>query len=227
MNTTFHHPASCVLLSSNTINARGDDSKFHLQPLPYTQDSLAPYISEQTIQFHYGRHLATYIDNTNTLKAGTEFENRDLEEIMLQAHGSLFNNAAQVYNHYFQFEALQPHRTEEDVPRERMMEVIQRNFGSFDEFKIQFAQATTTLFGSGYVWLAANPEEKTLEILQTPNADIPFKANRIPLLNLDVWEHAYYLDVQNLRARYADNFWKIVNWAAVEQRFLTIERGER
>lgn len=219
MNTTSKNQASCVLLSSNTVNARGSDNKFQLQPLPYTQDALSPYISEQTVQFHYGKHLATYIENTNKQKEGTEFEDMTIEGMTLQASGGLFNNAAQVYNHYFQFEALQPHRQGEDMPREKMMAAIEKNFGSFDEFKVKFTQAAVTLFGSGYAWLVADSQNNALEIMQTHNADNPLKEGKIPLLNLDVWEHAYYLDVQNLRAKYAENFWKIVNWAAVEQRF--------
>lgn len=219
MNTTSQNPAYGVLLSSNTVNARGDNNTFQLQPLPYTQDALAPYISERTIQFHYGKHLAAYIENTNKQKAGTEFENKTIEEIMLHAGGGLFNNAAQVYNHYFQFEALQPHRKNEDVPCEKMTEAIRKDFGSFDDFKAQFTQAAITLFGSGYAWLTVSPQENKLEIIQTHNAENPLKEGKIPLLNLDVWEHAYYLDVQNLRAKYVENFWKIVNWNAVEQRW--------
>ena len=219
MNTTSQNQAYGVLLSSNTVNARGDNNAFQLQPLPYTQDALAPYISERTIQFHYGKHLAGYIENTNKQKAGTDFENKTIEEIMLHASGSLFNNAAQVYNHYFQFEALQPHRENETAPCERMMEAIRKEFGGFDEFKAQFTQAAVTLFGSGYAWLTVSPQENKLEIIQTHNAENPLKEGKIPLLNLDVWEHAYYLDVQNLRAKYVENFWKIVNWNAVEQRW--------
>lgn len=222
MNTTSPHPAYGVLLSSNTINARGDDNTFQLQPLPYTQDALAPYISERTIQFHYGKHLAGYIENTNKQKAGTEFENKTIEEIMLHAEGGLFNNAAQVYNHYFQFEALQPGRENEDAPCEKMKELLQKEFGSFEEFKKRFTQAALTLFGSGYVWLTVTPQKNKLEIVQTRNAENPLKEGKIPLLNLDVWEHAYYLDVQNLRAKYVENFWKIVNWKAVEQRWIQL-----
>lgn len=223
MNTTSTTPAYGVLLSSNSINARGNNNAFQLQPLPYTQDALAPYISERTVQFHYGKHLAGYIENTNKQKAGTEFENRTVEEIMLHAEGGLFNNAAQVYNHYFHFEALQPCRENENTPCEKMLEVLRKEFGGFDEFKTRFTQAALTLFGSGYVWLAADPQGNKLEIVQTHNADNPLKGGKIPLLNLDVWEHAYYLDVQNLRAKYVENFWKIINWKAVEQRWNTYQ----
>ncbi|MDE5639407.1 MAG: superoxide dismutase, partial [Odoribacter sp.] len=186
MNTKSQNPAYEVLLSSNTVNARGTDNAFQLQPLPYTQDALAPYISEQTIQFHYGKHLAAYIENTNKQKAGTEFENKTIEEIMLHAGGSLFNNAAQVYNHYFQIDALQPHRKNEDVPCEKMTEAIRKDFGSVDEFKARFTQAAVTLFGSGYAWLTGSPQENKLEIIQTHNAENPLKEGKIPLLNLDV-----------------------------------------
>ncbi|WP_251621620.1 superoxide dismutase [Odoribacter lunatus] len=218
MNTTFKNQIPCVLLSSNTINARGDDKLFRLQPLPYTQDALAPYISEQTVQFHYGKHLATYIENTNKQKAGTEFENQTIEEIMLKAEGGLFNNASQVYNHYFQFEAFQPSRQNEDKPGKETLLVLEKEFGSFEEFKAKFSQAAITLFGSGYAWLTLNAENHKPEIIQTHNAENPLKAGKVPLLNIDVWEHAYYLDVQNLRAKYVENFWKIVNWKVVEER---------
>lgn len=222
MNTTSKNPAYGVLLSSNTVNAKGENNTFQLQSLPYTQDALAPYISEQTILFHYGKHLAGYIENTNKLKAGTEFENKTIEEIMLHANGGLFNNAAQVYNHYFYFEALQPHRKDKEVPCEKMIEAFRTSFGSFDEFKTLFSQAAVTLFGSGYAWLTVYPQENRLEIVQTHNAENPLKEGKIPLLNIDVWEHAYYLDVQNLRAKYVDNFWKIVNWNSVEQRWISL-----
>lgn len=215
-------PFACTLISSQTVNARGDDMKFELQPLPYTQDALSPYISEITMQFHYGKHLSHYIGNTNKLKENTEFQNKTLEEIIRNSSGALFNNAAQVFNHYFQFEALQPHRAGEDQPEEKMGKTLRENFGSFENFKETFTQAALSLFGSGYVWLIAD-EKGHLRVIQTINGDNPLKNNALPLLNLDLWEHAYYLDVQNLRARYVENFWKIINWKIVEQRLACIK----
>lgn len=220
MNTLSSDSAvPCILLSSNTVNARGDDNKFKLQPLPYNQDALEPYISEKTIQFHYGRHLAAYIENTNKLKAETDFENSTIEEMVCHATGPLYNNAAQVFNHYFQFETLQPPREGKANPCPRTAKLLEENFGSFDRFRQQFTHATMTLFGSGYIWLVAS-DNGQLEIQQTPNAGNPLKEGLKPVLNLDVWEHAYYLDVQNQRARYVENFWKIINWNVVELRIL-------
>ncbi|MDL2283037.1 superoxide dismutase [Odoribacter sp. OttesenSCG-928-G04] len=206
-----------VLLSSKTVNERGSDKKIKLQELPYAHNALEPYMSEKTIQFHYGKHLATYVDNTNKQKEGTEFENMSVEEIMLKAEGGLFNNAAQVFNHYFQFEALQAYKAE-NMPTGNIKAAIEKEFGSLEEFKNKFAQAAITLFGSGYAWLVVNTAGK-LEIVQTKNAENPLKEDKKPLINLDVWEHAYYLDVQNMRAKYVENFWNILNWDAIEKRF--------
>ncbi len=207
----------CVLLSSNVVNAKGEDKKFKLPPLPYAENALAPYISERTIQFHYGKHLLAYVNNTNNLKAGTEFDDMNLADIVKKSTGGLFNNAAQVFNHVFYFEALQAYAADKVVPKEKIKELIDKNFGSFDAFKEKFTQAGTTLFGSGWVWLIIDKDEK-LEIMQTGNADTPIKYDKKPLLTMDVWEHAYYLDTQNARPKYIENFWNVINWEAVEKR---------
>lgn len=204
----------CGLLSCEKVNAKDKERKFVLLPFPYAENALMPYISEKTIQYHYGKHLATYIDNLNKLKAGTPFDDLPLHEIIRQASGGLFNNAAQTFNHYFYFEALHP--TGNEMPGSRMQKLIDRNFGSFDEFKAKFAQAGTSLFGSGWVWLTLDGDK--LEILSAPNAETPLKDGKYPLLTLDVWEHAYYLDTQNARAKYIENFWKVVDWDVVEKR---------
>lgn len=211
MNT---ESCNCGLLSCKQVNTKDKDNKFTLQPLPYAENALAPYISEKTIQYHYGKHLAAYIDNTNKLKAGTEFDDQPLHEIVRKSSGGLFNNSAQVFNHYFYFEAL--HAPKQDKLLHKMQELINRNFGSFEDFKEKFTQAGMTLFGSGWVWLVQEGEK--LEIIPAPNAENPLKNNKYPLLTMDVWEHAYYLDTQNARAKYIENFWKIVNWEVVEKR---------
>ncbi len=204
----------CGLLSCKQVNTKDKDNKFVLQPLPYTERALAPYISEKTIQYHYGKHLAAYIDNTNKLKAGTEFDDLPLHEIIKKSSGGLFNNSAQVFNHYFYFEAL--HTPGQEKPMVKMQELINRNFGSYEDFKEKFTQTGVSLFGSGWVWLVQ--EREKLEIIPASNAENPLKNNKYPLLTMDVWEHAYYLDTQNARAKYIENFWKIVNWETVEKR---------
>lgn len=205
---------NCGLLSCEAVNRKDSDNKFTLVALPYKEDALEPQISANTIQYHYGKHLAAYVDNTNKQKAGTEFENLPLHEIVQKATGGLFNNAAQMFNHYFYFEAL--HSAGDEKPHEKMLQLINSNFGNFETFKEKFTQAGSTLFGSGWVWLVQNGDK--LEILAMPNAGTPLKEGKHPLLTMDVWEHAYYLDTQNSRPKYIENFWKLVNWEAIEQR---------
>jgi len=206
-----------VLISSETLNARGADNKFKLPPLPYAPDALEPYLSERTLQFHHGKHFATYINNLNQLIVGTEYENKCLESIVMQSEGAIFNNAAQTYNHAFYFEALCPHDTNKEIPDGSIKKHIDQSFGNFNAFKEVFTKAATTLFGSGWAWLILNKEGK-LEITQTGNADTPLRHAQQALLTIDVWEHAYYLDTQNARPKYIDNFWKIINWDTVNQR---------
>lgn len=211
MNSETCH---CGLLSCEKVNKKDSDQRFVLQPLPYAENALAPYISEKTIQYHYGKHLAAYIDNTNKLKAGTPFDDMPLHEIVRQSSGGLFNQSAQVFNHYFYFEALRVSEQETLFPKIR--ELIHHNFGDFSDFKEKFTQAGLAVFGSGWVWLVKNGDQ--LEIWPTSNAETPIKEGKYPLLTMDVWEHAYYLDTQNARAKYIENFWKVVNWEVVEKR---------
>lgn len=163
-----------VLISSDMINKRGADNKFQLPALPYKENALEPYISERTIQYHYGKHLATYITNMNNLIAGTEFEKMCLEGIVIKSEGGIFNNAAQTYNHIFYFETFQPHNAAKVAPTGKIKELIDKSFGNFDAFKEAFAKAATTLFGSGWGWLVVDKDGK-LEIMQTSNADTPLK----------------------------------------------------
>lgn len=207
---------NCTLLSCKKVDERDKENHLQLQPLPYAENALEPYMSEKTIQFHYGKHLLGYIDNLNKLKAGTEFDEMSLVEIIRKASGGLFNNAAQVFNHYFEFEALTPHNPQAE-PGKRTQKMLEEHFGGLENFKESFSQAAAKLFGSGYVWLVAVPGGK-LEILPVSNAGTPLTENKIPLMNIDVWEHAYYLDVQNQRAKYIENFMKIINWEVIEER---------
>lgn len=207
---------NCTLLSCQKVDERDQENHLRLQPLPYAENALEPYVSEKTVQFHYGKHLLTYIENLNKLKAGTEFDEMPLIRIIKEASGGLFNNAAQVFNHYFQFEALIPHDLQRE-PGKHTQKIIEENFGSMEDFKERFSQAALKLFGSGYVWLAAGSDGK-LEILPVSNAENPLTEDKVPIMNIDVWEHAYYLDVQNQRAKYIENTMKIINWEVIEER---------
>ena len=182
---------------------------FELPALPYEMDALAPHISKETLEYHYGKHHKAYVNNLNNLTAGTEFENADLVDIMKKAKGGVFNNAAQIWNHTFYWHSLSPNGGGQ--PAGELAEKIDADFGSFDDFKDAFTKAAATLFGSGWAWLVKNTDGK-LEIVQTSNAGNPILDNKTPLLTCDVWEHAYYIDTRNDRGAYLKNFWEIVNW---------------
>jgi superoxide dismutase, Fe-Mn family len=188
---------------------------FILKALPYEKTALAPLISEETINFHYGKHHQAYVNKLNGLIEGTDFENKTLEEIIVSSEGGIFNNAAQVWNHTFYWESLSPKGG--GVPEGKIADLINRDFGSFESFKEAFSNASATLFGSGWAWLVINEDGK-LEITQESNAGNPLTKNQKALLCCDVWEHAYYLDKQNKRPDYIEDFWKLVDWKAVEER---------
>ncbi|MDD3667592.1 Superoxide dismutase [Fe] [bioreactor metagenome] len=191
-------------------------SKFTLPAFPFAQDALEPHISKTTIEFHYGKHHQTYVDNLNKLIIGTEFENSTLEEIVLKSSGGIFNNAAQVWNHTFYWNCLTPKSNLK--PEGKLLDAIEKEFGSYEEFKEKFTNSAVTLFGSGWAWLVKNKEGK-LEIVQTSNAENPMRQDKTPLLVCDVWEHAYYIDKQNRRPAYLESFWNLVDWKKVEERF--------
>ncbi len=190
--------------------------KFTLPAFPFAQDALEPHISKTTIEFHYGKHHQTYVDNLNKLIIGTEFENSTLEEIVLKSSGGIFNNAAQVWNHTFYWNCLTPKSNLK--PEGKLLDAIEKEFGSYEEFKEKFTNSAVTLFGSGWAWLVKNKEGK-LEIVQTSNAENPMRQDKTPLLVCDVWEHAYYIDKQNRRPAYLESFWNLVDWKKVEERF--------
>lgn len=189
---------------------------FELPKLKYAPTALEPYISKQTIDFHYGKHHQAYVNNLNNLIAGTEFENATLEEIIMKSSGGIFNNGAQVWNHTFYFDQFSADGCKE--PKDALKAAIDEAFGSFDAFKEQFSKAAATLFGSGWAWLVKNKAGK-LEIVQTSNAANPMTDGLTPLMTCDVWEHAYYLDKQNLRPKYVEDFWKILDWKVIAERF--------
>ena len=191
---------------------------FTLIQLPYAQDALQPVISEQTLSFHYGKHLQTYVDNLNKLIAGTEFEQMTLEEIVCKSQGGIFNNAGQILNHNLYFTQFSPVSANNHAPQGVLLDAIVRDFGSLDNFKAEFEQKATTLFGSGWVWLSADKDGK-LVITQEANAQNPLTKGLKPLLTMDVWEHAYYLDYQNRRAAHLHALWDIINWEEIERRY--------
>ena len=195
---------------------------FELTQLPYK--SLAPVISDQTLAFHHGKHLQTYVDNLNKLIAGTEFEGKTLEEIIVISSGAekspaIFNNAGQILNHNLYFSQF---RSPSVIPSEAsvspLMAQIEKQWGSLDTFKSDFESKGVSLFGSGWVWLQANASGE-LSIAQYTNADNPVAHGFKPILTVDVWEHAYYLDYQNRRAAHLQALWQIVNWEEIEVRY--------
>ncbi len=189
--------------------------KHVLPKLPYSPEALEPHISKKTIEYHYGKHHMTYVQKLNGLIEGTSFEDMSLEDIIRKADGGIFNNAAQVWNHTFYWEGFSANG--KDAPGGALLEAINKDFGSFEDFKEAFTQKATTLFGSGWTWLVRKADGK-LEIVQTSNAENPMQTGDKPLLTCDVWEHAYYLDYQNRRPEYIAAFWKLVDWDIVANR---------
>jgi len=190
--------------------------KFSLPQLPYELDALEPQISKKTLEFHYGKHHQTYVNNLNNLIPGTRFENADLETIIKEADGGIYNNGAQVWNHTFYFTALSPKGG--NAPTGPLAQAIDEVYGSFENFREEFNKAATTLFGSGWAWLVKNNDGK-VEIIKESNAGNPMRNGLTPILTCDVWEHAYYLDYQNRRPDYLANFWNCVDWDIVGKRF--------
>jgi len=182
---------------------------FELPKLPYELDALEPHISKETLEYHYGKHHQAYITNLNKLVAGTDFEGASLEDIIKNASGGVFNNAAQVWNHTFYWHCLSPNGGGE--PKGGLADAIDKKFGSYDEFKKEFSAAAATLFGSGWAWLVKN-SDGSVEIVQMSNAGTPMTEGKTALLTCDVWEHAYYIDYRNARPKYIEAFWDLVNW---------------
>lgn len=190
---------------------------FELPPLPYSRDALAPVLSEETLDYHYGKHHKAYVDNLNKLIPGTEFEGKSLEEIIRKAPpGGVFNNAAQVWNHTFYWHCMTPNGKED--PKGVLAEAINKKFGSFKDFKEAFNKAAVGTFGSGWAWLVKE-KDGSLAIQSTSNAGTPMTEGKKALLTCDVWEHAYYIDYRNLRPKYVESFWEIVNWDFVMKNF--------
>ncbi len=187
-----------------------------LPALPYAMDALAPHISAETLEFHYGKHHKTYVDNLNNLIKGTEFENASLEEIVKKSSGGVFNNAAQVWNHTFYWNGLKPNGG--GAPTGALADAINAKWGSFDAFKEAFTKCAVTTFGSGWAWLVKTPAGE-LDLVSTSNAATPLTTDNKALLTCDVWEHAYYVDYRNARPKYVEAFWNLVNWDFVAANF--------
>lgn len=190
---------------------------FELPPLPYAKSALAPHISEETLEYHYGKHHQTYVDKLNGLVPGTPFEGKTLEEIVKTSTGGIFNNAAQVWNHTFYWNCLSPQGGGEATGA--IAEAIRTAFGSFDKFKEEFTTAAINNFGSSWTWLVKKADG-SVAIVNTSNAGTPLTDDSVkPLLTCDLWEHAYYIDYRNARPKYMDAFWALVNWDFVNQNF--------
>lgn len=197
-----------------------------LPKLPYELNALEPHISRETLEYHYGKHHKTYVDNLNKLIIGTEFANQSLDYIIKNSskhnHSAIFNNAAQVFNHTFYWNCLTPNASNKpSAPKSRgiFMPAIEKHFGDLQKFKEQFTHAAFSTFGSGWAWLVKHHGTPKLEIISTSNAQTPITGDLQPLLTCDVWEHAYYIDYRNARAKYLEAFWNIVNWDFVEKNF--------
>ena len=190
---------------------------YEMPRLPYAADALAPVISRETMDYHYGKHLQAYVNNLNALVPGTPFEGKTPEEIVATApDGPLFNNAGQVLNHTLYFLQFTP-RPEQNAPSGRLATAINRDFGNFENFKNEMTQAATSLFGSGWVWLAADKDGR-LAVVKEANGSNPVRRGMKPLLGFDVWEHAYYLDYRNRRTDHLARLWDIIDWETVEKR---------
>lgn len=190
---------------------------FSLPALPYDLNALEPHLSKETLEYHYGKHHATYVTNLNKLVAGTADENLSLEEIIKKSSGGIFNNAAQVWNHTFYWHCLSPQGGGE--PQGNLAEAINRAFGSFEQFKEQFTQLAIGTFGSGWAWLVQE-NDGSLKLVSTSNAGTPMTSNQKALLTCDVWEHAYYIDYRNVRPDYLKAFWSLVNWNFVSENMI-------
>lgn len=189
---------------------------FELKPLGYEQSALEPVITANTLSFHHGKHLQAYVNNLNNLIKGTEFENSSLEDIIIKSEGGIFNNAAQIFNHEFYFDQFSAEP--QLLPQGALADAIDEAFGDFAKFIEEFSTASATLFGSGWAWLCVDKAGKLI-ITKESNAGCPLTSGLKPLLTIDVWEHAYYLDYQNARPNYLKEIWGIIDWSVIEKRF--------
>ncbi|EAR21213.1 superoxide dismutase [Nitrococcus mobilis] len=192
--------------------------KIELPELPYALNALEPYISQETLEYHHGKHHKAYVDKTNQLIEGTEYANMELEAIIKKAAGGLFNQSAQIWNHTFYWNSMAPNAGGD--PKGPIADAIRQSFGSFEEFRKQFNEKTAANFGSGWGWLVKNKSDGTLAIVETDDAQTALTDESVvPLMTCDVWEHAYYIDYRNARPKYLEAFWNLVNWDFVNRNF--------
>jgi len=206
---------------SSTITKQGEPKMpFQQPPLPFAEDAMTPFLSKEQLFYHYQKHHVAYFKNLNALVEGKPEADMPLEEVILKSSGPIFNNAAQAWNHTFFWNCMSPQGGGE--PKGELAAAIRRDFGSFEAFQKAMTEAAVKLFGSGWAWLAADPQGK-LEIMPLGNADTPLKHGKRPLLTIDVWEHAYYIDYRNERAKFVDGFWKVANWKFAEKRYAELK----
>ncbi|MDB5987926.1 MAG: superoxide dismutase [Nevskia sp.] len=186
---------------------------FTLPELPYAREALEPHMSRETLEFHYGKHHKTYVDTANKLIVGTEFENTSLEDAVKKASGKLFNNVGQIWNHNFFWNSLTPKSA---APGKKIADALVKNFGGIDDFKKVFTETAIGTFGAGWAWLVKKPDG-SLAVISTSNAATPLTTSDTPLLTVDVWEHAYYIDYRNSRPNYLEHYWSLVNWDFAEK----------
>lgn len=206
-----------LLLSLILGNVWAQAPQFELMKLPYATNALEPVISRQTVELHHGKHLQGYVNNVNKLLVGTKWAGKPLEAIVKGSTGSLFDNAGQLLNHNLYFTQFSPRGG--GNPNGALADAIVKHWGSVDAFKDAFVKAGSALFGSGWVWLAKDKKNRLI-IKTYANGSNPVRDNLVPLLGIDVWEHAYYLDYQNRRADHLKAVWKIIDWPTVEQRYM-------
>lgn len=212
----IHKTYTLFKITNKQLLQERETMPFTLIKLPFAMDALEPYISEETLKYHYGKHHQGYVNKLNSLLKGTKSANETLENLIKNESGGIFNNAAQIWNHNFYWLSLTPKSSKK--PAGKLLKAIDKDFGSFDKFKEAFKEKALSNFGSGWTWLVKNPDG-ALEILNTSNADTPMRHNKKALLTCDVWEHAYYIDYRNERGTYIDKFWNIVNWQFVEKNY--------
>lgn len=204
------------MLIMSTFSTSAESRKFTLAPLPYAYNALEPEISEETLRYHHDKHHAAYVAKLNALIEGTPYEKMSLEDIISKSEGAIFNNAAQMWNHTFYFDTLSP--TPKSAPTGTLLDAIVSQYGSVDNLKKEMNEAAVNLFGSGWVWLIKNKEGK-LSIMSGKDADNPLRYGMCPLLTIDVWEHAYYIDYRNARADAVKAIWNRIDWKRVEERY--------
>ena len=202
-------PPSASVKLDLTNKYKEQTMTFTLPELPYSKDALAPHMSQETLEYHHGKHHNAYVNNLNNLIKGTKYENMTLEEIILSSEGPVFNNSAQIWNHTFFWNSLSPKGG--GVATGKALEAITKEWGSFEKFKEEFTKSAVANFGAGWTWLVKNKDGK-LAIVNTSNAQTPITTGATPLLTVDVWEHAYYIDYRNERPKFINGFWALANW---------------